>query len=157
MRPWKRIDRWLPVVAVVLVWGFLAGDVSAQGSIVVAEEFPVKDARVRILVSNDGIPVGGASVEVTYRPGSSVPRVEPIGVSGQDGGLNWVPSEAGIATITATWTGADQSETAATVPVSVRYDSPPLGGIVIMIVAGLLLVVGSVIRMFNVIRTPQAP
>jgi hypothetical protein len=83
--------------------------------------------------------------------------VETIGRSGPDGRIDWVPAEAGIATLEAAWTGPDGSERIARADVSVRFRSPPVAGILIMIVAGLVLVVGSVIRMYNVIRSHEAP
>jgi hypothetical protein len=86
-----------------------------------------------------------------------VRRVETIGTSGPDGTIGWVPAEAGIATLTAVCKGPDRSEIAATTDVSVRFRSPPLAGVFIMIIAGIVLVVGSVIRMYNVVRTHQAP
>ncbi len=139
-----------------LVWG--AGDAVAQGSVIVKKKFPTKGEEVRLIVMDpSGQPVAGARIEVTYRPGSSVSSVEAIGRSGQDGGIDWVPTEAGIATLTAVWTGFDRAEMVATVDVSVRFRSPPIAGILIMIIAGLVLVVGSVIRMVNVVRAHQAP
>jgi len=139
-----------------LVWG--AGDAAAQGSIIVKKKFPTQDEEVRLVVmDSSGRPVAGARVEVTYRPGSSVRSVEAIGRSGQDGGIAWVPTEAGIATLTAVWTDSDRSEVVAIADVSVRFRSPPIAGILVMIIAGLVLVVGSVIRMVNVVRTRQAP
>jgi len=145
-------------LAVILCVLCCAVTADAQGSVVIESEFPTQDQPVRVHIAHDdGSPVSGASVSVTYRPGSSVERLEPIGVSAEDGGIDWVPSEAGIANVTATWTDAGQSEIAAASSVSIRYGSPPLGGIVIMVVAGILLVLGSIVRVFNLIRTPQAP
>jgi hypothetical protein len=152
----RKNNRWVLVLAAALVWG--AGDAAAQGSVVVEERFPTQEERVRLFVVDQaGKPVAGASIEVTYRPESSVRRIETIGKSGQSGSIDWVPTEAGIATLKAAWTGPDRSEMIATADVSVRFRSPPIGGILIMIIAGIVLVVGSVIRMYNVIRTPQAP
>ena len=152
----RKNSRWVLVLAAALVWG--AGDAAAQGSVVVEERFPTQEAKVHLFVVDQaGEPVAGASIEVTYRPGSSVQRVETIGKSGHSGGIDWVPAEAGIATIRAAWTGPDRSEMVATTDVSVRFRSPPISGILVMIIAGVVLVVGSVIRMYNVIRTPQAP
>jgi len=155
MNTWKN-SRLLVVLAMALVWG--AGDAAARGSVVVKKKFPTKDEEVRLIVLDpSGRPVAGAGFEVTYRPGSSVRRVETIGESGQDGGIDWVPTEAGIATLTAVWTGLDGAKMVATVDVSVRFRSPPIAGIVIMIIAGVVLVVGSVFRMYNVVRSRQAP
>jgi hypothetical protein len=152
----RKNSRWVLVLAAALLW--CAGEAAAQGSVVVGERFPTKGETIRLFVVDQaGEPVAGARVEVTYRPGSSVWRVETIGKSGQDGGIDWVPTEAGIATLKAAWMGPDRSEMVATIDVSVRFRSAPIGGILVMIIAGIVLVVGSVIRMYNVIRSHQAP
>jgi hypothetical protein len=152
----RKNNRLFVVLAIALIWG--AGDAAAQGSVVVKKKFPTKDEEVRLIVMDpSGQPVAGARIEATYRPGSSVRRVEAIGRSGQDGSIDWVPTEAGIAMLRAYWTGADRSAMVAAVDVSVRFRSPPIAGILIMIIAGLVLVVGSVIRMYDVVRSHQAP
>jgi len=149
------------ILLLVCAFTFVAASfvvVSAQGTVVVEKEFPGQGETVRIHVNGEsGAPVAGATVEVTYRPGSSVERIEPVGISVEYGGLEWTPAEAGIATINATWQTADGTEATGSATVSIRYTSPPITGILIMVIAGLLLVVGSIVRMFNVIRTPQAP
>lgn len=144
------------VVSALLGWG--APGANAQGSVVVGSEFPVKGEPVHVHVTDEaGNPVGGASIVATYRPGSSVQQADSLGVSAADGAIHWTPVEAGIATITATWAGPGGSEQTSTTSVSVRFNSPPVGGLIIMVVAGLLLVVGSVIRVYNLLRVPQAP
>ena len=148
----------LTMIVALAAMGSLAAEARGQGSIILDEQFPTKEKQVRVLISDDdGEPVGGASIEITYRPGSSVEKVDPIGVSEQDGSIHWIPAEAGIAQIQATWSGSGQTEVSATTSVSVRFGSPPPAGIVIMVVAGVLLVIGSAVRMFNVLRSPQAP
>ena len=129
----------------------------AAADIVVDQQYPVKGETTGIRVlDNSGVPVSGATVEVTYRPGSSVSRTQSIG-SSQAGQMQWVPEEAGIATITAKWTGPNQNEMSAATNVSVRFASPPIGGIIIMIVAGFVLVIGSIIRVAGLLRSPQVP
>jgi hypothetical protein len=130
----------------------------AEGEIVVDESFPVVEQEVRLhVIDDDGDPVAGAVIEVTYRPGSSVEKVDPIGITEEDGGVTWIPSDAGIARVTATWLDDDGESSSLSTAVSVRFAAPPVTGIIIMVAAGLLLVVGSVIRMFNLLRTPEAP
>ena len=128
----------------------------AGADILLDADYPVQDEETQIrVVDPNGEPVSGASVEVTYRPGSEVSRIDDIGQSGADGTISWVPQQAGIATITATWTGPDQSEEATTTTVSVKFRAPPISGILIMVVAGLLLIVGSIVRVSNLLRSPQ--
>ncbi len=154
MRP----ERFRLGIAVAVMVGLCGTNAMAQGSIVVGDEFPVKDESVRIHVTDDaGNPVQGASVEVTYRPGSSVEKIDSIGTSAADGALRWTPVEAGIAMITATWSVPGEAPQTSSTSVSVRFRSPPIGGIVIMVAAGILLVIGSAVRVFNLLRTPHAP
>lgn len=129
---------------------------AASADVLIESHYPVKGVPVDVRVTDDnGNPVSGATIEVTYRPGSSVERTEPIGSS--SGGLvQWTPSEAGIATVTASWTVAGENTATSSTNVSVKFSSPPLDGILIMVVAGLLLVVGSVIRVANLLRVPEA-
>jgi hypothetical protein len=156
MRTEKQRLSW--TIIVMALCGLIAGDAAAQATVIVEEGFPVREEQIRIHIANDdGSPVAGATVEVTYRPGSSVEQLEQIGTSAEDGAIYWVPAEAGIATINATWAGPDQSQITASTSVSVRFRSAPLGGIVIMIAAGVVLVIGSVFRIFNLLRAPQAP
>jgi hypothetical protein len=146
------------ILTVIALLGPFGQNVMARGTVVVENQFPVKNEFVRIhITGDDGYPVEGANVEVTYRPGSRVQQTDHIGASAADGTIRWAPAEAGIATITATWTGPGQTERKSATSVSIKFRSPPLDGILIMIVAGVLLVVGTVIRIFALLRTPQAP
>jgi hypothetical protein len=152
----QRNSYWVLALAAAIVW--VTGDATARGTVVVKERFPTAGETIRLLVLDEaGRPVANAIVRVTYRPGSSVRRAETIGKSEPDGGIQWVPADAGIATLEAAWTGPDRLERIARADVSVRFRSPPIAGILTMIVAGLVLVVGSVIRMYNVVRSHQAP
>jgi hypothetical protein len=147
----KRIALLHIVVASLLMSAVTAA--KAEAELVIENHFPVKGESVGIRVLDEaGNPVSGATVEVVYRPGSSVQKTEVVG-SSTAGSVQWTPAEAGIATITAKW-AADQGEATTTANVSVKFSGPPLDGILIMIIAGLLLVVGSVIRVLNLLRVP---
>jgi hypothetical protein len=125
-------------------------------TIVSDKKFPTQNEQVRLVVSDsDGNPVGGASVTVTYRPGSSVEKTDTLGESDAAGVVMWKPSDAGIATVTATWSGPEQSELSESTTVSVRFQSAPWNGIIIMIIAGLVLAVGSIVRIFRLLRSPE--
>lgn len=149
-------SRTLTICLALVACGWLADN--ARADITVDQSFPVRGQEVRVQVRDaEGNPIARASIEVTYRPASRVEKVEPIGVTAEDGSIVWIPAEAGIAQITATWPGTEGSEASLSTAVSVRFASPPIIGIFIMVAAGLLLVVGSAIRMFNLLRTPQEP
>lgn len=146
----------LQCVAVVLAGAGVAGDAAATGEIILDRAFPTHKEQVRIRVTDDaGDPVSGAVVSVTYRPGSSVSATDEIGRSSDGGMLQWTPMDAGLATITATWARPGQDEVSSSTTVSVRFQSPPVGGILIMVAAGLVLIVGSVIRVYRLLRTPD--
>lgn len=127
----------------------------AMADVILEKRYPVQDEQTRIHVTDSsGAPITGANVMVTYRPGSSVSREDVVGKSGADGALAWTPQQAGIATITATWHEGSEADITSSATVSVKFASPPAGGILIMIVAGLLLIVGSVVRVTKLIRAP---
>lgn len=129
---------------------------AARAEIVLDNESPVREESTTIRVTDaEGNPVPGAAVEVTYRPGSSVSRVAPVGRADAAGTLTWTPQEAGIATITATWEGPGHSPATSSATVSVRFQSPPIDGILIMVFAGVLLILGSIVRITNLLRTPE--
>jgi len=126
-----------------------------MADVILERHYPVQDEETRIRVTDaTGTPVNGAEVMVTYRPGSSVSREDAVGQSGSDGGIEWTPQQAGIATITATWHEADDVDVSSSATVSVKFASPPVGGLLIMIIAGLLLVVGSAVRITKLLRMP---
>lgn len=143
-------------VTMFLAGAVAAGNAQAEGNIILEKTFPTQQEQVRIQVMDDsGLPVTGANVSVTYRPGSSVSETSPIGRSAAGGTLHWTPTAAGIATITATWLGLGQDEVSRSTTVSVRFRTAPIDGIFIMIVAGLVLIVGSVIRVYKLLRAPD--
>ncbi len=140
----------------VLAGAGLAGHADATGSVVLDKKFPTHQEQVRIqVVNDDGNPVAGADVSVTYRPGSRVSATDEIGETIEDGTLEWTPVDPGIATLTATWTEPGQTERSSSTTVSVRFRDLPIDGIFIMVVAGLLLIVGSAIRVYKLLRAPD--
>ncbi len=149
----KRITLGLTTACVCLAW---AGLLCAQGAVVTDIPFPTENEPVQVKVTDSsGEPVAGAQIVVTYRPGSRVSREEAVGQSNAVGSIDWTPSDAGLATITATWPGTDDTRATATTTVSVRFQGAPLDGILIMIVAGLVLAVGSVVRIYRLLRAPE--
>jgi hypothetical protein len=141
------------VFALGLAFG---ADASLADSLVLDKSFPTHLEQVKVQIHDSaGLPVENAQLSVTYRPGSRVAQSDIIGKTSVDGSLNWTPAVAGIATLTATWNDRDKVEQTTSTNVSVRFRQLPLGGIFIMIAAGLILIVGSAIRMYRVIRSPE--
>jgi len=135
------------VVFVVVVVSLLAGAASAD--VVLREKYPTEGENTELFIqADDGTPVSGAAVTVTYRPGSSVEATETVGTTGPSGRLAWMPQTAGIASVNAVWDGGDTSAN-----VSVKFGGAPAGGLLIMVLAGLLLVGGSVLRITRLLRT----
>ncbi|MDH3215983.1 MAG: hypothetical protein OEN01_06780 [Candidatus Krumholzibacteria bacterium] len=153
-----RYEKHAVTIFAATVFAVCSHDAAARGRLILHERFPTRGQEMRIRVEDEAQnPVGGAIVDVTYRPGSKVERVDHVGTSSSDGMITWTPTQAGIATITATWSEHDQMLRSSQASVSVKFPSPPADGILIMIVAGVLLVGGSSIRLFYMLRTQQAP
>lgn len=128
----------------------------ADNSIVLRTLYPVEGERTELYVQDDkGNSVFGAEITATYRPGSSVENTSPVGITGRSGRMTWIPSAAGIVTLSATWESAAGDTVTTTTNVSVRFRSTPAGGLLIMLLAGLLLVGGSAVRILSVIRSGQ--
>ncbi len=139
--------RWIAALVVLAAGSALA--LPAAGEIVLRQKYPTQGNETQVFVQDDGgAPVSGAKVTVTYRPGSSVEETLEIGVTGAGGRLEWTPSAAGIATLNAHWEGGSTSTN-----VSVKFAGIPAGGLIIMILAGLLLLGGSVVRIARVLRS----
>jgi hypothetical protein len=145
---------WLGLIVACLITAWIPG--SSTATIVPENAFPIQNETIRLtLTDDDGNAVEGATVIVTYRPGSSVEMTEPLGITDSEGTVTWTPSSAGLATVTATWQDMEQAEQTESKTVPVRYQRAPWSGIVIMIIAGLVLAVGSVIRVFRLLRSEE--
>ncbi len=127
-----------------------------ESSIVLRTQYPVQGERTELYIQDDeGNPVTGAEVDVTYRPGSSVEETAAVGVTGKSGRIIWYPAAAGIVTLTASWRSEGGDTVTTSANFSVKFASTPVGGVVIMLLAGLLLVGGSVVRILRVLRSGE--
>ena len=130
------------VLSIVAATSIVAVSAHADATIVLRQQHPVEGEAVEVFLQDgSGVGVPGADVSVTYRPGSSVEKTEVVGTTNDSGRIMWTPSTAGIASINMSW-----GEESASINVSVRFSSAPWLGLVIMILAGLLLVGGSAVR-----------
>ena len=148
------MKRRLPVLLSALLTAAIVGGLAAPSSaeIILRQKYPMQGKTTEVFVqADDGAPVSGALVTVTYRPGSSVEATDTIGTTGASGRLRWTPETAGIAGINAAWADGGATST----NVSVRFSGVPLGGVVIMLLAGLLLVGGSAVRIARVLKSPD--
>ena len=98
--------------------------VPAAAQITLSEEKPEEGRTVSVTV-----PPGVDTLRVTYRPSSSIPHVELLSVSG--GVVAWTPQQAGVVRL-----AVSESERR---NVSVRFQTLPVSGIVVLLLAGAIL------------------
>ncbi len=144
------------VLAVTIAVILTVAAPSIHADIVLDTAFPTVKQSTRIHVTDDkDASVGGAEVTVTYRPGSAVERSSVVGTTSEAGTFAWTPSEAGIATIAATWIGNDDTQHTTSVNTSVKFDPTPVSGIIIMVIAGIVLIGGGLERVVSLLRRPE--
>ena len=86
----------------------------------------------------EGIPLVDARAVAIYRPGSRVCTTEEIGRLSSQGQLAWRPKTAGLVRLRV----EEPDGTVAVRDVSVRFARVPGAGILVLIAAGMILVVG---------------
>jgi len=129
-----------------------AGGVAAQ--IRLAETYPLEGQPTVIEVLDGGVPVAGAAVEVLYRPNSEAATLEMIGTTDARGRIAWVPSNAGLAQVTALVPAGGQ---ALGVDVAIRWSRMPASGLVILVVAAILLFGGAALAFHLLVRGAPPP
>lgn len=112
---------------------------SGQLRVCVEPAAPVEGEVCRVVVTDAGVPAAGIALAVTYRPNSAVAHTEPLGQTDEAGTVAWRPPSAGIATLTAS---AGERSPAA-LNVAVRFRGVPVGGILVMLMAGFVLFGGN--------------
>ncbi len=126
--------------AIVLLAAATSG---ADVALTLGDDFPERGTPVEVRLS--GMEPGESySFSVTYRPNSETSRVEKVGLFDDAGSVLWTPTDAGITTLSVL-DGA--GETVISRNAAVRFDSPPVSGLLVMILAGLLLFGGSTVSM----------
>jgi hypothetical protein len=127
------------LVLVVIVCLVLATGVAGAAELVVDNPSPVRGQQtfVRLTGVDDAI---GWQANVTYRPNSQTSQTKPLGAFGADAKLVWLPTDSCIAQIKAT---SPDGKTSVSTNAAVRFPSPPISGIVILLVAGLILFGGA--------------
>ncbi|MEM6286584.1 MAG: hypothetical protein AAF845_05465 [Bacteroidota bacterium] len=114
----------------------LAPALSAQDIVGITPEIPIRGEPVEVTFS---APVD--SVTVTYRPGAVTASVETFAPGAAT--FAFTPERAGVVSVA----GGDGSQN-----VSVRFRSTPLGGILVMLVAGVVLCGGAVVALRALMR-----
>lgn len=123
------MQRSLPLLLCLAAALVAAAPVSAQSITVFPEPVTVGDRTTLTF----GVPVD--TLVVTYRPNSAIPIVDTIRVGGFDT-VRWSPERAGVVRLSVPSGGASQN-------VSVRFDEPPIAGIIVLILAALILFGGA--------------
>lgn len=118
----------------------LAAGVAQAVQLTVADAYPLKQHPTEIIVAeDDGTPLEGVAVYLTYRPNSMVERTDSLPPTDARGVTTWVPTDPGICTMKAF---QDTLEIASQ-DVSVRFDSFPIQGIIVMVIAFVALFGGA--------------
>ncbi len=98
------------------------------------QPFPRQGEPCLVKITREGLPAAGIAVSVTYRPNSEVAITEEIGRTDARGELSWTPRSAGIGMLAAE--GCDLT-------VSIRFRGIPIGGLVVMLLAAMILFGGN--------------
>jgi len=123
----------------VLLIPVMAGTAFAEMTLELSEEFPERGTPVR--VSLTGMAEGESyKFSATYRPNSETTRVEEVGQFADGQAIMWTPLDAGI---TALGVFDAAGESVVSKNIAVRFESPPVSGVLIFLLAGLLLFGGS--------------
>ena len=127
------------------------------GRVDTADHYPVvNDTTLIHVLDAGGNPVAGAAVTVVYRPESQVEQTDDVGITNAAGIVRWSPKDVGVVTINASWEDEAGAADGATANISVKFAAVPANGIFIMIFAGLLLLGGSAVRFWRLLRQPDA-
>lgn len=155
--------RFARAVALALAGGALAAALSgaplfAEGAaptLRAETEYPLRGEPVTIrLAAPDGGPLAGVPISAEYRPNSETAHAEPLGSTGADGTLSWVPADAGVVTLRAG--GGDGEPPIATAQVAVRFGAFPAVGLLVMVAAAILLFGGALLGFRLLLGPPPA-
>lgn len=123
----KSVMTLLVVAAIVLAANTaMAGLELDTKTVVVGNE-------ITITATKNDAPLAHEPLEVTYYPNSEIKRIVEVGRTDEAGRINFVPEYAGITSLAV----GDQSKT-----IAVRFDSMPVGALIVFLFAGTLLIGG---------------
>ena len=121
---------------------------SASLTVELYDEFPTRDTVTVVTVRDAAeMPVRGAVVSVKYYPGSKIERVDTVGVTDPSGYLLWRPKYAGVVSVS-----ARKDSESVSINRSVKFDSIPGSGILVLMIAGIVLMGGagwSILRLYE--------
>ena len=116
-----------------------------------AEDFPTAHQAVQL----EDIPDGTAYIEVTFQPDARAAQVvERVELEDGATAIAFTPSRAGIMRVDAKGQcKGERCETIASVEASVKFDSVPVSGLVIFIVAAALLFGGAAMSLRTLMQS----
>lgn len=124
----------------------LATAVAAAAELQPLDEGPIRGRSTTLSFVDGDTPAAGLTVTATYRQGAHavLQRVQEIGTTDGAGRVAWTPEQAGVVVLA--WEGGTHN-------VSVLYGDIPPRSVAVAILAGLLLLGGSVYFFVQMIRT----
>ncbi len=117
----------------------------AEGAVTIelVEEFPLHGEAQKVTLV--GAEAGRVyDLSVTYRPNSETAEEELVGRFGEDWTISWIPRIPGITSLQVL---GSEGAVIASRNVATRFSSPPLSGILVFLLAGLLLFGGATYSM----------
>lgn len=109
-------------------------------------ETPVEGRPVTLtLAADDGSPAAGLTVSARYRENAheKLRSEQAIGTTDSSGNVEWRPERAGVVVIA--WEGGRRN-------LSVLHDGPQPGAVVVSVLAGVILLGGSVLFFVQMLR-----
>ena len=93
-------------------------------------------------------PAQGIELKAAYRENAhkALQHQQTIGRSAFDGTLRWVPEEAGVVVLS--WEGGTKN-------ISVFYDGVPISGVLVALLAGFLLLGGTIFFFIQMMRSKE--
>jgi hypothetical protein len=127
--------------------------VASAQSIELEEQYPLRQQPQRVVVMQDARPLPRAVITARYRPNSETTFTETLTPTDGAGSVIWTPRDAGIVTLEARASAADETPIASR-DVAVRFERFPPAGLAIMIIAALILFGGAGFGMTMLLRGP---
>ncbi len=112
------------------------------------DESPVRDKTTFIRLTDVDDPTAW-KLSVTYHPNSVTAKTDELGVFDVAGKATWKPAVSSIVEIVAKGPGKKDK---AVMNIAVRFPSPPISGIVILLLAGTILFGGAGYSLFKAIK-----
>lgn len=138
---------------IALLLGAAAG---AQSKLTLSGDQLVEGRETILSVAGaSGIPLAGVRIEATYRENAhpSICHTQNVGKTEPDGTRTWVPEQAGVVVLR--WTLPGTTAPVDKLEVAVRHDGIPGAGIAVAVIAGFLLLGGSLRFLLQMLSTDE--